>query len=257
MNTKDLVESLNEIAVNDLSEGANIVDHPAHMAAIELIGLDVMRAEVARLTDEPIEMVLCCPECGEQHIDRIKPEQGWDNPPHKTHLCDYCDHCWRPCDRPTEGVAKTKTLGKIADEDGAIFKTYKYQFDAIKRLTDECDALREQLKDAKDDHHTMEELYDHRHALFLNLIANSDAMRTPMWKSKRHSDGGMYEDWFIAGMELTGGAISYHMPMRLWDKTNATEIPLAPEWDGYTPQDVVDRLMGELLPIPQDKGSDG
>ena len=52
MNTKDLVESLNEIAVNDLSEGANIVDHPAHMAAIELIGLDVMRAEVKRLTDE-------------------------------------------------------------------------------------------------------------------------------------------------------------------------------------------------------------
>jgi len=52
MNTKDLVESLNEIAVNDLSEGANIVDHPAHMAAIELIGLDVMQAEVKRLTDE-------------------------------------------------------------------------------------------------------------------------------------------------------------------------------------------------------------
>ena len=52
MNTKDLVESLNEIAVNDLSEGANIVDHPAHMAAIELIGLDVMRADVRRLTDE-------------------------------------------------------------------------------------------------------------------------------------------------------------------------------------------------------------
>ena len=52
MNTKDLVELLNEIAVNDLSEGANIVDHPAHMAAIELIGLDVMRADVRRLTDE-------------------------------------------------------------------------------------------------------------------------------------------------------------------------------------------------------------
>ena len=104
-----------------------------------------LQAEVARLTDEPIEMVLCCPECGEQHIDRIKPEQGWDNPPHKTHLCDYCDHCWRPCDRPTEGVAKTKTLGKIADEDGAIFKTYKYQFDAIKRLTDENAKLKREV----------------------------------------------------------------------------------------------------------------
>ena len=52
MNTRDLVELLNEIAVNDLSEGANIVDHPVHMAAIELIGLDVMRADVRRLTDE-------------------------------------------------------------------------------------------------------------------------------------------------------------------------------------------------------------
>jgi len=100
---------------------------------------DSRGAEIKRLSKDPIEIILCCPECGEQHIDRIKPEQRWDNPPHKTHQCDFCNHCWRPCDRPTEGVGKTKTLGKIADEGGAIFKTYKHQVSAIKTLTAELD----------------------------------------------------------------------------------------------------------------------
>ena len=77
----------------------------------------------------PIDMILHCPACGKQHID--KPEGQfypghtaeesvaankayglWDNPPHRSHLCHGCGHIWRPADVPTNGVATIKTKGK-------------------------------------------------------------------------------------------------------------------------------------------------
>lgn len=73
----------------------------------------------------PIDMVLYCPKCGEQHIDHEESwggEQGpfasgasasrWTNPPHKSHLCKHCGHQWRPADVPTNGVAAVKTKGE-------------------------------------------------------------------------------------------------------------------------------------------------
>jgi hypothetical protein len=61
----------------------------------------------------PIDLILFCPSCGEQHIDA--PDErtpDWTNPPHKSHLCRRCKHIWRPCDRPTNGVASIQTVGK-------------------------------------------------------------------------------------------------------------------------------------------------
>lgn len=58
----------------------------------------------------PIDMILNCPACLQQHIDQ--PEPGWDNRPHKSHLCHHCDFIWRPADVPTNGVAAIKTRGK-------------------------------------------------------------------------------------------------------------------------------------------------
>lgn len=69
----------------------------------------------------PIDMVLYCPVCGVQHID--KPESradeqeralvyDWTNPPHRSHLCHGCGHIWRPADVPTNGVQAVKTKGK-------------------------------------------------------------------------------------------------------------------------------------------------
>lgn len=88
----------------------------------------------------PIDMVLHCPACGMQHIDRdealnFKPEgtctcagpdgpceaceanreayeELWRNPPHRSHLCGACGHIWRPADVPTNGVPAVKTRGK-------------------------------------------------------------------------------------------------------------------------------------------------
>jgi hypothetical protein len=67
-------------------------------------------AEAAPLP--PIDMVLFCPRCGSQHLDKPDPAKGWTNPPHRSHLCAACGLVWRPADVPTNGVLATKTRGK-------------------------------------------------------------------------------------------------------------------------------------------------
>ena len=72
---------------------------------------------VNNVTLLPIDMVLYCPNCGFQHVD--KPgmssefdDHTWTNPPHKSHLCHRCGHVWRPADVPTNGVAAITTRGQ-------------------------------------------------------------------------------------------------------------------------------------------------
>lgn len=64
----------------------------------------------------PIQMVLYCPNCGHQHLDQPNHAIGWLNPPHKSHLCEFCKFVWRPADIETTGVIKTQTMGK--DDSG-------------------------------------------------------------------------------------------------------------------------------------------
>lgn len=96
-----------------------------------------------------------------------------------------------------------------------------------------------------DGYHTFDELYEHRHVLFValcNLIEEAQG-RGITWKSKLQSDGTMYEDFFIAGIGTeVGKQITYHLPLNLWDRLHAREIERAPAWDGHTSQDVVKRL---------------
>ena len=95
--------------------------------------------------------------------------------------------------------------------------------------------------ETSDGYHTFNELYEHRHALFLALASLTDS-----WMSKKHHDESEMDGWFIAGLELQTGTITYHLPMRLWDacvKTGAEVRPKAPKWDGHTSKDVVERLM--------------
>jgi len=107
--------------------------------------------------------------------------------------------------------------------------------------------------DVSDGHHTMSELYQHRHALFIALCKVYDNYITPLqsrvkcWKSKLHDDGTMFDGWFILGMtvfEFTGPTttITYHLPMTHWNRINVMEIPNAPPWDGHTSDDVLLRL---------------
>lgn len=121
---------------------------------------------------------------------------------------------------------------------------------------DEINAEIKKLPDTNgisDGYHTFGELYDHRIALFRVLgdliISAIESMEIPndqdkVWKSKLHHDGTSYEGWFIAGLSAPAGKqISYHIPMKCWDEfKNFFERERAPEWDGHTPADVLERL---------------
>ncbi len=102
-----------------------------------------------------------------------------------------------------------------------------------------------------DGYHTFSELYEHRHRLFISLCrfvgrnAVTQGCYSPVWRSRLHHDGTMYPGWFVMGIhEVAGEQITYHLPDRLWsDTVFATEVTRAPEWDGHSPADVLDRLV--------------
>jgi hypothetical protein len=54
----------------------------------------------------------------------------------------------------------------------------------------------------------------------------------------------MFDGWFVMGIRMMpGNQITYHLPIRLWDRTNfAWTLDKAPEWDGHTSADVIERL---------------
>ena len=94
--------------------------------------------------------------------------------------------------------------------------------------------------EVSDGYHTFNELYEHRHALF---IALSRTRLDLCWRSKLDSSGKGMEGWFLAGMCLPTGDISYHLPDRLWELLDeARTIDHAPKWDGHTSVDVIARL---------------
>jgi hypothetical protein len=95
-----------------------------------------------------------------------------------------------------------------------------------------------------DGYHTFTQLYDHRIRLYITLcnylhvFANKDC-----WKSKKHSDGSVWEGWFLAGIgKDKGHQITYHLPMSVFYDLHVPELEHAPEFDGHTPEDVLERL---------------
>ncbi len=107
----------------------------------------------------------------------------------------------------------------------------------MSKITIECD-----VGNVSDGFHTFNELYSHRCTLFAALMK---AHKDISWKSKLHSDGTMFDDWFIAGMNLPTGMITYHLPLdHFWSKLDdINELEYAPEWDGHTSDDVINRLL--------------
>lgn len=94
-----------------------------------------------------------------------------------------------------------------------------------------------------DGYHTFNELYDHRCVLFLALMSCKPGIA---WFSSLHDDGTDFEGWFIAGMTLPAGNVTYHLPMALWSvavASGAQQLERAPKWDGHKSADVVERLQ--------------
>ncbi len=91
-----------------------------------------------------------------------------------------------------------------------------------------------------DSYHSFDELYAHRMLLFISLMKSYPHIS---WKSKKHNDGTDYDGYFLTGMKLPSGDISYHILDKFWDLlTNVKELEVAPEWDGYTNNDVINKL---------------
>lgn len=93
-----------------------------------------------------------------------------------------------------------------------------------------------------DGYHTFDELYHHRAILF-SVICNANPNLA--WKSKRHHEGGgpMYSGMFIAGIETPEGQATYHYDINpYWDMFAVKELEHAPEWDGHTPEQAIERI---------------
>jgi len=90
-----------------------------------------------------------------------------------------------------------------------------------------------------DGYHTFDELYEHRMFLF-SVICK--AHKAAAWKSWKHHDGTMYDDYFIVGITTPEGDYSYHYHKDHWDKFDVTELDFAPKWDGHKPEDIT-RLL--------------
>ncbi len=101
-----------------------------------------------------------------------------------------------------------------------------------------------------DGFHTFLDLYTHRIELFIALCYAQDKQtnvcrvsNSLVWKSKKHSDGSEWEGWFILGInKLQGEQITYHLPISYWEQCSFEELECAPDWDGHTPKDVLERL---------------
>ncbi len=93
--------------------------------------------------------------------------------------------------------------------------------------------------DTSDGYHTFDELYYHRMVLF-SIICNQN--KDLAWKSMKHHDGTMYENYFIVGISTTEGDYTYHYDIRDWNYFNVKELEKAPKWDGHKPSDIT-RLL--------------
>ena len=96
------------------------------------------------------------------------------------------------------------------------------------------------IGDLSDGYHTFNELYHHRAILF-SVICNSN--RDIAWKSRSHSDGTMFANMFIVGINTLKGQAAYHYDVNpYWNIFNVQELEFAPEFDDYTSEQAIDRI---------------
>lgn len=103
-----------------------------------------------------------------------------------------------------------------------------------------------------DGYHTFNELYHHRAVLF-SVICNEHSDLA--WKSKRHHDPAeqMYNGMFVVGINTPDGQATYHYDVDpYWDMFHVKELECAPEWDGHTPAQAIERI-GKLVDAEKNK----
>lgn len=148
--------------------------------------------------------------------------------------------CARDC---LHGMSFQKRLAQLCGVPGA---TWRQTMHAL------ADLIEPQPIDGStsDGYHTFKELYHHRAVLFSVIVENFAARA---WKSKLHADGTMYEGMFIVGIETPDGQATYHYDVvPYWNLFRCKEVDRAPEWDGYTPDQAIERI-GKLADCKTDR----
>ncbi len=67
------------------------------VAFLAVVGAVMVAVSIPR---SPIKMILYCPTCGHQHIDKGE----WEHRRHRKHLCESCGGIWKPSNVYTVGV---------------------------------------------------------------------------------------------------------------------------------------------------------
>lgn len=119
---------------------------------------------------------------------------------------------------------------------------YDYEAEINEKIEEYENAGALDTNNISDGSHTFGELYDHRAKLF-SIICNQDFICENAWKSRLHNDGTMFDNYFIVGIETPKGQATYHYEMKYWDLFHIKELDNAPEWDGHTPSEAIERLL--------------
>lgn len=118
-----VIESCKLVTVNGINITAAVraVDIRREAGAIAMATIELYCDTVEQNRDEIeldlgkdtviVDMVLHCPVCKAKHVDGADG-MGYQDVPHRSHLCHICGCIFRPADVCTRGVANTKTHGK-------------------------------------------------------------------------------------------------------------------------------------------------
>ena len=138
-------------------------------------------------------------------------------------------------------------LDKMRNEYPKEEEKYKALSIAIEAiLNNSIHVMREIDGDTSDGYHTFNELYHHRAVLFSVIVKT---FSDKAWKSLRHHDGTMYDGMFIVGIDTPDGQATYHYDIDpYWEMFECQELECAPEWDGHTPAEAIERIC-KLEPV--------
>jgi hypothetical protein len=104
-------------------------------------------------------------------------------------------------------------------------------------------------ENTSDGYHTFKELNDHRRALtaaLAEMVNRFVWVDQSAWRSRDHhpEDTPIYDGYFIVGIKLPTGTVTYHYADQYWDDfKNVPELDHAPKWDGAGPELSVTRLI--------------
>lgn len=174
---------------------------------------------------------------------------GWKVTDHDS----YCPECGGALHKATLGQREQPPYDELIE---ALRRDWDIEasWDGLRRfwyvgLTDEGVRKRDEREatlergvtgDTSDGYHTFNELYHHRAVLFSVIVR---MMPDKGWKSKLHHTGDMFDGMFIVGIDTPTGQATYHYDIDpYWEMFDCKELERAPEWDGHTPSQAIERI---------------